>query len=308
MHRRDFLSRAAALGAVTVPSLSVAQTPPVPVQSARRAEPDPAPAGLPLTVRVGMTDWNLGKRGDITKIALARELGLDGIQVSLTFPTDGSPHLRQPETQVAFKRAALEHGVQICSLAIGNPGKSRLPFHTNPASAILLVEAVEVARSLGTTNILLPVLGDSHIDMTSRAQVDTFVAMMKEVARYAEKAGVVVALEDWISAEDNLRLLDAIGSDAVGVYYDARNIKAKVHDPYGEPARLGARIHQIHVKNGQQLMRDPEQLDWPRLAREYEAIGYRGWYVLETGSPTGDFVADTKANIEYVRRTFHMPT
>ena len=28
---------------------------------------------------------------------------------------------------------------------------------------------------------------------------------------------------------------------AVAVYYDARNIKAKVHDPYGEPARLGSR-------------------------------------------------------------------
>jgi sugar phosphate isomerase/epimerase len=305
MQRRDFLSRAVALGAVTLPPAARAQAPsPTP---AGRAEPRPAPAGLPLAVRVGMTDWNLGKRGDITKIALARELGLDGLQVSLTFPTDGSPHLRQPETQVAFKQQALEHGVQICSLAIGNPGKTRLPFHTNPASAILLVEAVEVARNLGTTNILLPILGDSHIDMASQAQVDTFVAMMKEVARYAERAGVVIALEDWISAEDNLRLLDAIGSPAVGVYYDARNIKAKVHDPYGEPAKLGARIDQIHVKNGQQLMRDPEQLDWPRLAREYEAIGYRGWYVLETGSPTGNFVADTKANIEYVRRTFRMP-
>ncbi|WP_291982810.1 TIM barrel protein [Luteitalea sp.] len=243
MQRRDFLSRAVALGAATLPSAAHAQAPaPPPV---RRAEPSPAPAGLPLAVRVGMTDWNLGKRGDITKIALARELGLDGIQVSLTFPTDGSPHLRQPATQVAFKQQALEHGVQICSLAIGNPGKTRLPFHTNPASAILLVEAVEVARNLGTTNILLPILGDSHIDMASQAQVDTFVAMMKEVARYAEQAGVVIALEDWISAEDNLRLLDAIGSPAIGVYYDARNIKAKVHDPYGEPAKLGARIDQI---------------------------------------------------------------
>jgi sugar phosphate isomerase/epimerase len=307
MHRRDFLSHAAALGAVAVPSLTSAQAPAAPAPASRRPEPNPSPAGLPLQVRVGMTDWNLGKRGDITKIALARELGLDGIQVSLTFPTDGTPHLRQPETQVAFKRAALENGVQICSLAIGNPGKSRLPFHTNPASAILLVEAVEVARSIGTTNILLPILGDSHIDMTSQAQVDSFVAMMKEVARYAETAGVVIGLEDWISAADNLRLLDAIGSDAVGVYYDARNIKAKVHDPYGEPAMLGKRIHQVHVKNGPQLLRDPEQLDWPRLAREYEAIGYRGWYVLETGSPTGDFVADTKANIDYVRRTFRMP-
>ena len=307
MHRRDFLARATALGAASLPSFTSAQAPAAPPAPARRAEPNPSPSGLPLAVRVGMTDWNLGKRGDITKIALARELGLDGIQVSLTFPTDGSPHLRQPETQVAFKRAALENGVQICSLAIGNPGKSRLPFHTNPASAILLVEAVEVARSIGTTNILLPILGDSHIDMASQPQVDTFVAMMKEVARYAEKAGVVIGLEDWISAADNLRLLDAIGSDAVGVYYDARNIKAKVHDPYGEPAMLGKRIHQVHVKNGQQLMRDPEQLDWPRLAREYEAIGYRGWYVLETGSPSGDFVTDTKANIDFVRRTFRMP-
>jgi L-ribulose-5-phosphate 3-epimerase len=308
MHRRDFLSHAAALGASTVPALVHAQPVTPPQRPARRApEPNPSPSGVPLAVRVGMTDWNLGKRGDISKIALARELGLDGIQVSLTFPTDGSPHLRQPETQMAFKRAALEHGVQICSLAIGNPGKSRLPFHTNPASAILLVEAVEVARNLGTTNILLPILGDSHIDMTSQAQVDTFVAMMKEVARYAERAGVVVALEDWISAEDNLRLLDAIGSDFVGVYYDARNIKSRLHDPYGEPATLNKRIDQIHVKNGQKLLRDPELLDWARLAQEYTAIGYRGWYVLETGSPTGDFVGDTKANIEFVRKTFRMP-
>ena len=308
MDRRRFLSRTAALGVAAFPASAAAQAPAQPAAArARPQEPNPAPQGLPLTVRVGMTDWNLGRRGDITKIALARELGLDGIQVSLTFPTDGSPHLRQPETQLAFKREALTHGVQICSLAIGNPGKSRLPFHTNPASAVLLVEAVEVARNLGTTNILLPILGDSHIDMTSQAQVETFVAMMKEVARYAEKAGVVIALEDWISAEDNLRLLDAIGSDFVGVYYDARNIKSRLHDPYGEPARLGARIDQIHVKNGQKLLGEPELLDWNRLSQEYLSIGYRGWYVLETGSPTGDFVADTKVNIAYVRKTFRMP-
>jgi L-ribulose-5-phosphate 3-epimerase len=261
-----------------------------------------------LPLRIGMTDWNLGKRGDITKIALARQIGLDGIQVSLIFPTDDSPHLREPKTQAAFKQAALENGIQICSLAIGSPGTPRLPLHTNPAAAILLVEAIEVARNIGTTNILLPILGENHIHMENRQEVDTFVAMMKEVARYAEKAGVIVALEDWISAEDNLRLLDAIGSDYVGVYYDARNIKVKVHDPYGEPKRLGKRINQVHIKNGEKLMRDRDILDWPRLAQEYYDIGYRGWYVLETDSPSKDLIADTRANIEYVRQTFRMPT
>ena len=300
INRRDFV-RQGALASAAVPALGQAQP-------LAQAQPAAAAQADSLPIRVGMTDWNLGKRGDVTKVALARQIGLDGIQVSLTFPTDGSPHLRQPETQAAFKRAALEHGVQICSLAIGSPGKARLPLHTNPAAAILLVEAVEVARNLGTNNILLPILGDSHINMKNDAEVNTFVAMMREVARYAEKAGVVVALEDWISAEDNIRLLDAIGSEFVGVYYDARNIKSRLKvDPYHEPKLLGSRIHQIHVKNGERLMRDPEVLDWPRLAQEYHDIGYRGWYVLETGSPSNDLVADTRANLAYVRQHFKMP-
>src|SRR5512145_2479064 len=154
--RRDFVK--AATAAAAMPMAGRAQT------------PDARP------LRIGMTDWNLGKRGDVSKVALAREIGLDGIQVSLTFPSDASPHLRDPEVQAQFKRAALDHGIQICSLAIGSPGKSRLPLHTNPAAAVLLVEAVEVARNIGTNNILLPILGDSHIDVTNAQQVNTFVA------------------------------------------------------------------------------------------------------------------------------------
>jgi sugar phosphate isomerase/epimerase len=230
------------------------------------------------------------------------------------YPTDGKPTLRDPKTQADFKRAALDNGIQICSLAIGNPGKSRLPMHTNPAFAILLVEAVEIAHNLGTNNILLPILGDSHIDMTSQAQVDSFVAMMKEVARYAEKLGVVVGLEDWISAEDNIRLLDAIGSDYVAVYYDAHNIvsrearKGLAQDIYAEPKMLGRRISQIHVKNANMLLATPGgKMDWPRMAQQFYEIGYRGWYVLETNAPSGDVVADTRANIEYVKHTFRMP-
>jgi len=290
VNRRDFMKTAAA-GAVAAAGAG----------SARAADDK----GLP--VRVGMTDWDLGQRGDLSKFALARAIGLDGLQVSLIFPEDGSPHLRSPKVQEEFKKAALDNGIQICSLAIGSPGKLRMPLSTHPAAAILLVEAVDVARSIGTNDILLPVLGNSHIRMEDKKEVDTFVAMMKEVARHAEKAGVVVSLEDWLSAEDNMRLLDAIGSDYVGVYYDPANVKAKVHDPYGEIKLLGRRIHQTHVKNGKMLMRQQGGLDWPRLAQEYYDTGYRGWFVLETSSPSGDVVKDTKDNLDYVRSTFRIP-
>ena len=221
-----------------------------------------------------MTDWNLGQRGDITKIALAREIGLDGIQVSVQYPTDGkTPTLRDPATQAAFRRAALDNGIQICSLAIGNPGKSRLPMHTNPAFGILLVEAVEIAHNIGTNNILLPILGDSHIDMTNQWQVDSFVAMMKEVARYAEKYDVVVGLEDWISAEDNIKLLDASTRPRGGT--TTSNIVPRVQDIYAEQ-RCSANDQSDPVKTpicyfcavaGRM----------PRMAQEFYDIGL-GWY------------------------------
>src|SRR4029079_9493462 len=126
MTRRDFVKQAG-IASAALPAIAQAQTQ-TPEAAASKEKLNPVP------VRVGMTDWNLGQRGDITKIALAREIGLDGIQVSLQFPTDGkAPTLRDPKTQAAFRRAALENGIQICSLAIGSPGKSRLPLHTNPA-------------------------------------------------------------------------------------------------------------------------------------------------------------------------------
>jgi sugar phosphate isomerase/epimerase len=296
--RRDFVKQAA-LGPAALPAF-VQRPASKPLETKEPVHPIP--------VRVGMTDWNLGQRGDITKIALARQIGLDGIQVSVQYPTDGSPTLRDPATQAAFKREALANGIQICSLAIGNPGRARLPMHTNPAFGILLVEAVEIAHNLGTNNILLPILGDSHIDMDNHGHVAYFVAMMREVARYAEKLGVVVSLEDWLSAEHNLLLMDAIGSDHVAVYYDAHNIVRRVKDIYAEPKMLRHHIHQIHVKNGDMLMSGAGgRLEWPRMAEEFHAIGYRGWYVLETGSPSGDIVADTRANIEYVKKTFKIP-
>src|SRR5829696_9064320 len=188
--RRDFVKHAS-IASAAVPAFTQERGGP-PVPAPARGPVQTKETVNPMPVRVGMTDWNLGQRGDITKIALAREIGLDGIQVSVQYPTDGkTPTVRDAKTQEAFRRAALDNGIQICSLAIGNPGKSRLPMHTNPAFGILLVEAVEIAHNLGTNNILLPILGDSHIDMQNQQQVDTFVAMMKEVARYAERYDVV---------------------------------------------------------------------------------------------------------------------
>ena len=133
--------------------------------------------------------------------------------------------------------------------------------------------------------------------------------MMKEVARYAERYDVVVGLEDWISAEDNIKLLDAIGSDYVAVYYDAHNIvdSREGHLRRAEDARHAHPPDSREERQHAAVRARAGKLDWPRMAQEFYEIGYRGWYVLETGSPSKDIVADTRANIEFVKKTFRMP-
>jgi sugar phosphate isomerase/epimerase len=129
------------------------------------------------------------------------------------------------------------------------------------------------------------------------------VDVLKEVAPRAAEAGVILGLENTLSAEDNLTIIGRVGSPAVRVYYDLRNSADRGRDVPGEIRRLGDQICEVHLKNGGKLLRDRENVDFPACAAALKEIGYKGWYVLETSAPT-DLVADTRANIEYVRATF----
>ncbi|HOQ86914.1 MAG TPA: TIM barrel protein, partial [Phycisphaerae bacterium] len=64
------------------------------------------------------------------------------------------------------------------------------------------------------------------------------------------------------------------------------------------------RICQIHFKDTPYLEDGSGKVDWPKTVAAIRKIGYEGWIVLETPSPSHDVVADTKKNLEYVRRLF----
>src|SRR5204862_5029631 len=66
--------------------------------------------------KIGACDWSLGKMDDPGAFELAREIGLDGVQVSLGTAANDM-HLRQAEVQARFKQAAKLAGVEVASLA-----------------------------------------------------------------------------------------------------------------------------------------------------------------------------------------------
>ncbi len=262
----------------------------------------PGPDNLPL--RIGMTDWNLGKGGSTEGIVLARKIGLDGIQVSISFPKDGSPHLSYPKSQEKYRQAALDNGIQICSLCIGNLGPGE-PFKSEPMGVLRVADAIEVARNIGTNDILLPFFDKSVLDFSNEKEVARTINSLKELAPRAEEKGVVISIESTLSAEELLRLLEKVASPAVQVYLDPWNCFHCKYDLMRDIPLLKDYIHQVHLKNGNRLMSDPSPkgFSWPAVAELLYKIGYKGWYVLETDSPN-DLVADTKANIEYARNTF----
>ncbi|MCX8108186.1 MAG: sugar phosphate isomerase/epimerase, partial [Verrucomicrobiae bacterium] len=67
--------------------------------------------------KIGACDWSL-RRSDPSCMALAREIGLDGVQLNMGNASNRM-WLRRPEVQDAYKRAALDHGVEIGGLALG---------------------------------------------------------------------------------------------------------------------------------------------------------------------------------------------
>jgi len=254
--------------------------------------------------RIGMCDWSLGRTEDITALDLAKDIGLDGVEASLSFSEEpGSIRLRKARD--AYLARAKELKLDIPSIALG--GLNNVPLRTEELAAQLVGEAVTVAADLGARNILIPFFGLGELKITDSEGVDHVVAVLKELAPAAEKAGVVLGLESYLAAADCLTILERVGSEAVRVYYDCRNSANKGYDVPAEIRQLGDRICQVHLKNEGLMLSQKDNVDFPACAKALSDIGYKGWLVLETSSPSGDTVKDTQANMAYVREVFTPP-
>src|SRR5436309_14825111 len=79
--------------------------------------------------KLGACDWSIGKMGDPAAFEVAKEIGLDGVQVSLGTAMDNM-RLRQSQVQEHYKEAARKAGAEIASLAIGE--LNNIPYKSDP--------------------------------------------------------------------------------------------------------------------------------------------------------------------------------
>ncbi len=125
---------------------------------------------------------------------------------------------------------------------------------------------------------------------------------LRELAPEAEKADVILGLENTISAEDNVRIMDRARSKNVLVYYDVGNSTHAGFDVVKEIRWLGKdRICQMHLKDNPNFMGEGK-IQFVPIVAAIRDIGFKGWAVLETDSKSASTLdADMRKNLAYIR-------
>jgi sugar phosphate isomerase/epimerase len=247
--------------------------------------------------KIGACEWSL-RKSDPSCFAVAKEIGLDGVQVDMGRAANRM-QMRSGDVQRAYLEAARKAGVEIASLAIAE--MNNIPLKSEPRAAIWLQDAIGVATALGVKIVLIAQFfnGDLKGD---KIGTDRTVEVLKELAPRAEKAGVILGMENFLSAEENLEIVERVGSRAVQVYYDVGNSTDKGYDIYREIRLLKGNICEFHAKDGG-FMLGAGRVDFAKVREAIDEIGYSGWIQIEAAA-SRELVGDYRAHLAALRRHF----
>jgi sugar phosphate isomerase/epimerase len=248
--------------------------------------------------RIGVTDWNLQLTGKTEAVALAAKLKFDGVQVSLgRTPASDKLPLDDAAIQGRYLAAAKEQGIALCGTCLDILHVDHLK--DNPRAQKWVADSIPITANLKAEVVLLPFFGKASL--TNHAEMDRVADILKELAPAAEKAGVTLGLEDTISAEDNVRIMDRAGSPAVKVYYDVGNSTGGGFDVVKEIRWLGAhRICQMHLKDNPHYLGEGS-IDFPAVMKAITDIGFQGFANLETDCPSKSVENDMTRNLKFIR-------
>jgi sugar phosphate isomerase/epimerase len=251
--------------------------------------------------------YGLIPEGDrVSLFPKAGEIGFQGIEfgIGLDYREDllwtGEGNLRQ-----AMREASQTTGVEAASICLHllnykeySPASDNSE-HRETAGEIIR-NSIEACAHIGASVILLPFFGTAALK--SEEQIQLLIDEMKMLSPIAEGKGVCLALETSLNAADMARIVEAIGSDYVQVYFDTGNAAGIGYNIIQEIEGLGKHIVQIHIKDHPSTqMLGEGNIDFEAAINALKKVDFRGYLMLETPS-TDDSVAAAVKNLAYIKR------
>jgi L-ribulose-5-phosphate 3-epimerase len=169
-------------------------------------------------------------------------------------------------------------------------------------------DCIETMRQMKIKTAFLPmgIQGDLVKNPELRPAI---VERLKVVGKMAEKAGVVIGIETALSATEEVKLLNDVGSKAVQIYFNFSNPLEAGRDLCEELKILGKkRICQIHCtdKDGVWLENNT-RLDMKKVKATLDKMGWKGWLVIERSrdaSKPRDVKGNFGANTAFMKAIF----
>lgn len=246
---------------------------------------------------IGVMDGVVRQASRPEAVRAARGFGAAALQVTLGRTDGGKILLSDAGLQQRLRAESEAHKVPIASTYI-----DLLHVHclkNDPQARSDILEGIHITRNLKARVLMTVFFGKCAI--ANRQERDYVADVFRELAPEAARSGVILGFENLLTAEDQAQVMDRVASDAFRIYYDVGNATNMVGvDAPNEIRRLGRdRICEFHFKDKSYL--GEGKVNFPEVLRAVNEIGFQGYAMLETSSPSGDFAADLNRNMDYLK-------
>ncbi|MGK0138076.1 MAG: L-ribulose-5-phosphate 3-epimerase [Algoriphagus sp.] len=237
--------------------------------------------------QIGACDWSIGNKSNLGSMEIARQIGLDGAQLSLGLK-ENNMHLRQKEVQKAYKSLAKIFDVSFTGLGIGE--LNQYPYKSDSQTDVWVADSIDVAKALDVSVVLIAFFAKGDLKNDKKG-TDAVIQKFKDVMPKAEKLGITLGIESWLSAEEHMDIIDKVASPNLKVYYDVANSEKMGYDIYEEIVWLGKQnqICEFHFKENGALL-GQGKVDFQRVKKCMDEIDYRGAIQIEGAVPKGDLL------------------
>ena len=249
-------------------------------------------------LKIGAMDGVFHLSGKPESVALAKQIGLEAVQVTIGTSVDGKTlPLEDQALQKAWVAASIKHGIPLDSTYLDMLHRDCLKNDDN--APMWIRKGIAITKNLNAPVLMLVFFGKCQV--LERPELERVIDLSRELAPEAERAGVILGFENTSSGADNRYAVDKVNSKAFKMWYDVGNSTFNGYEVAKEIRDLGRdRICMFHFKDKGYL--GEGKVNMPEILRAIDSMGFEGYANLETNSPSGDVEADTKRNLDYLRK------
>jgi len=258
--------------------------------------------------KVAVCDWMILKRQKLGAFGLAAEIKADGIELDMgglgNRPTFESK-LGDPAERQKFLDKSKETGVGISSIAMsGFYAQSFAKREITP----MIDDCIKTMKDMNVKVAYLPLGTQSDLIKNPELRPEV-IKRLKWAGEQVGKIDGVIAIETSLSAKEEKKLLEEVGSKYIKSSFNFANAVDNGRDISSELKILGKEyLAQIHASNtDNSWLENDKAIDMQKIKKTLDKMKWSGWLIVERSrdvTQVHNVRANYGANVAYLKKIF----